>query len=142
MSEPTERIRQMLRGFQLVNLATVTEQGVPWVRYVTAVTDDDLSIRIATSARSRKVAHIRKNPEVHLSCGAPTLEHAGDYLQIQAKAEVKTDSAERRRMWGDWLKAYFSGPDDPNFAVLKLTPYRIELQSMTSMTPQVWESDR
>jgi general stress protein 26 len=142
MSDAIARIKDMLRGYQLVNLATVTNEGVPWVRYVTAITDDDLTMRVATSLSSRKVAHILKNPQVHLSCGAQTLEHTGDYLQIQAKAEVRTDPAERHRMWGDWLKAYFSGPDDPNFAVLKLTPYRIELQSMTSMTPQVWGSGR
>jgi len=140
MSEPTARMREKLQGYQLINLATVAEDGTPWVRYVMAVTDDDLTMRVATFLGSRKVAHIRQNSDVHVSCGVSSLTEAQDYLQIQAKATVSTEAGERQRVWNEGLKAYFKGPNDPNLAILVLKPYRIELQSMTSMTPQVWES--
>ncbi|MBN1423262.1 pyridoxamine 5'-phosphate oxidase family protein [Candidatus Fermentibacteria bacterium] len=140
MPDLRARIRQKLGGAQLVNLATVSEGGRPWVRYVTAVTEDDLTMRIATFATSRKASHIARFPEVHISCGVSSLAEAQDYLQIQATARVSTDEVDRLRIWHDGLKVYFSGPDDPNLAVLVVKPYRIELQSMASMNPEVWEA--
>lgn len=38
------------------------------------------------------------------------------------------------------LQNIFSGPDDPNYAVCKITPYRIEYQSMSMVPPEVWEA--
>jgi general stress protein 26 len=39
------------------------------------------------------------------------------------------------------LKEYLSGPDDPNYCIVIVKPYRIELMGMTEMIPQVWEAD-
>ena len=38
-------------------------------------------------------------------------------------------------------QSYFSGPDDPNYFVVIVKPYRIELMQMTKMIPQVWEAN-
>jgi len=62
-------------------------------------------------------------------------------LQIAGRAEITTDEKERHRLWNDNLKAYFSGPDDPNYCGVIVKPYRIELMGMTEMIPQVWEAD-
>jgi general stress protein 26 len=62
------------------------------------------------------------------------------YVQIQGRAEVSRDEAERKAYWKDELKTYFSGPDDPNYSVVIVRPYRIELQTMASMEPEVWEA--
>jgi len=48
------RILQITRQIQLACLATLTEEGKPWVRYVMAVSDDDLTVRCATFAAARK----------------------------------------------------------------------------------------
>ena len=123
----------------LASLATVTEDGRPWVRYVSPKISEDLTLRIATSVQSRKATHIRKNPEVHLTCGVTDPQTAQYYLQIEGKADVVTDAAERAAFWSDGLKAHFSGPDDPNYALLVVKPYRIELCPMMSMDVEVWE---
>ena len=123
----------------LASLATVNEDGKPWVRYVMALADPDLTIRVATFLSSRKVRHIRGNPEVHLAAGASSLATAGNYLQVQGRAEVVTDQAERHAFWRDQYRAYFSGPDDPELCVLRVTPYRIELQGMATAPTEVWE---
>ncbi len=81
---------------------------------------------------------MKKNPEVHLTCGVTSPESADSYLQIQGHAEVTTDEAERRAYWKDELKRYFSGPEDPNYCVVKVTPYRIEYMAPGSMEPEVW----
>jgi general stress protein 26 len=43
-------------------------------------------------------------------------------------------------MWNDYLKNIFSGPDDPNYVVTKITPYRIEYSKMDRTPPEVWEA--
>ncbi|MCR4405089.1 MAG: pyridoxamine 5'-phosphate oxidase family protein [Candidatus Acetothermia bacterium] len=142
MADARERILKALRLGQplLVGLATLTEDGKPWVRYVTAVASEDLALRLCTSMTSRKVSQIRRNPEVHLLCGVTDPERVEAYLQIQGRAEISTSKAERRAFWKDSLGEYFSGPDDPDYCVIIVRPYRIELYSSTRPEPEIWES--
>jgi general stress protein 26 len=60
------------------------------------------------------------------------------YLQIQGCAEFCTDSAARHAFWSDRLKLVFKGPDDPNYGVVIIRAYRIELWKVGS-APEVWE---
>lgn len=141
MDDLKANIYDVIKTPQLMPIATITEDGNPWVRYVVGFGGEDLSIRFVTSLQTRKVAHIKTNPEVHMTCGAKTLESTENYLQIAGQAEITTDGQERHRLWNDELKAYFSGPDDPNYCVVIVKPYRIELMGMTEMVPRVWEAD-
>ena len=138
--ELKKKILAKLTGPTLCALATLTEDCKPWVRYVTPFADENLTLWMATFLGSRKVAQIKKNPEVHLTTGVATLETAESYLQIQGRAEILTDEATRKTVWFDQLRNIFSGPDDPNYAVCKITPYRIEYQSMGMVPPEVWEA--
>jgi general stress protein 26 len=139
MAELKERIMEVIRQPQLASLATVTEGGKPWVRYVTVTGSDDLALRFSSFLKSRKVAQIRNNPEVHLTCGVTSPESADSYLQIQGRAEVTTDEGERKAYWKEELKRYFSGPEDPNYCIVRIKPYRIEYMAPGSMEPEVWE---
>jgi general stress protein 26 len=122
-------------------LATLTEQGRPWVRYVVVTADTDLTLGLATDLRSRKVAQLRANPEVHLTAGAAGLDQMGrPYVQVEGRARVISDPAVKRARWHEELKAYFSGPDDPNYAVVAIQPRRIEYWTFDAMQPQVWEA--
>jgi general stress protein 26 len=140
MSELKKKIQAKMTTPQLSALATITEDGKPWVRYVTPVMDESLTIWMATFAGSRKVAHIKKNPEVHLTVGVTSMETAESYLQIQGRAEILTDAATKESVWGDHLKGIFTGPDDPNYNVVKIAPYQIEYQGMDMVAPEVWET--
>lgn len=139
MSELKHRIVEILRQTQLASLATVFEEGKPWVRYVVCLGQEDMSIRLATFADSRKVAQVKNNSEVHLTCGVNGPADIQPYLQIQGNAEFVTDRAERHGFWKGSLRSYFKGPDDPNYGVLIITPYRIELYTPGSIIPEVWE---
>jgi len=138
MSELETKIRAKMDAHQLAALATIAEDGKPWVRYVTPVMDQDMNIWLATSAGSRKVAQLRRNPEVHLVVGVTSPETAESYLQVQGKAQILTDKATKERVWFEQLKGIFAGPDDPNYVVVKITPYRIEYQGMGMVPPVVW----
>ncbi len=138
MSEVESRIREILSSPQLAGFATITEDGKPWVRYVMAVTDESLTIRFASMANARKVAQIQANPEVHLTCGVTDPMTAENYIQVQGQASFTTDEQRRHAFWFPMLAQVFSGPDDPNYGVVEIQPYRIELVTAGSLEPEVW----
>ena len=141
MSALKEKISSILRPVQLASVATINEEGKPWVRYIMTQGADDLSIRFATFAQSRKVAQITANPEMHLTLGVMNPGVMNPYLQIQGRARFSTEAADRHAFWNGMLSGYFSGPDDPNFGVVIVTPYRIELVTPGSYTPEVWTTE-
>ena len=95
---------------------------------------------MATFVNSRKVGQIKKNPEIHLTTGVTGMETADSYLQIQGRGEILTDAEAKKAAWLDYLKGIFTGPDDPNYCVCKITPYRIEYQTTGMTPPEVWEA--
>lgn len=56
MSDLKGRIFDTSRELQLINVATITEDGKPWVRYVMGKADEDLVVRFCTHLGSRKVS--------------------------------------------------------------------------------------
>ncbi len=139
MPELKQRIGEILQQSQLASFATISGSGKPWVRYVFCLGQADMSIRFATFTNSRKVAQIKQNPEVHLTCGISDPAEMRPYLQIQGRAEFVSDRAERHGFWKESLTAYFNGPDDPNYGIVVITPERIELCTPGSTTPEVWQ---
>lgn len=138
MSNVQQQISTILQQPQLACLATITLDGKPWVRYVVCEGKADMSIRFATFRNSRKVAQIRNNPEVHLTCGVASPADMKPYVQIQGTAVFLMDTAERNDFWKESLNSYFSGPEDSNYGVVVIKPYRIELCTPGSKTPEVW----
>lgn len=142
MSDLKLRVYEAAKELQLINVATITEDGKPWVRYVMGKADKDLAFRFCTRMDSRKVAHIRKNPNSHISLGVSSIETARNWVQVQGTAEVSTDRTELDSFWFEDLNNYFSGPDDPNYCVIVVRPSRIEFGTMGSMTPEVWNPEK
>lgn len=144
MADLKERILAITRGSQLAGLATVTEDGKPRVRYVIAVGSDDMTLRLATAANTRKVKQIARNPEVHLVCGVTDPDKdtskLSPYVQIQGLAGFTTDEVERHTFWSERLELVFAGPDDPNYGVIIVTPYRIEYWTPGQFEYDVWEA--
>ena len=138
MADLKDRIIQILCQPQLSGLATITEDGVPWVRYVVTVADSDLTLRCASFVNARKVKQIERNAEVHLTCGVTNLTDMKPYLQIQGRARLATDEQERHGFWNDMLAPIFDGPDDPKYGIVVIEPYRIEYCSPGSYEPEVW----
>jgi general stress protein 26 len=87
------------------------------------------------------VGQIEKNPEVHLTCGVIDPLKPDPYLQIQGRGRMTTDEAERHVFWNDMLSDIFEGPDDPNYGIIIVKPYRIEYCTPGSFEPEVWTAD-
>ncbi|MCV2879574.1 pyridoxamine 5'-phosphate oxidase family protein [Sedimentimonas flavescens] len=139
MTDITSRILALAPGLQLVSLATVTGQGEAWVRFVAGRMLPDLSIWFSTHLSSRKIGQIRANPSVHATLGASDFS-ATEWLQVQGNALISTDQQDRDKFWFDGLRAYISGVNDPDYAVVKIIPRRIEIGSMTQ-APVVWSAE-
>jgi general stress protein 26 len=138
MNNLKKRIASVFTKPSIVSaFATITENGKPWVRYVCAILGNDFKIRFATFANSRKVAEVKKNPNVHLTCGKfdPKIE---TYLQIEATASITDLQEERKNMWYEDLGAFFIGQNDPNYVVMILDPSRIEVYGPGLEGPEVW----
>lgn len=128
-----------LKRLQLANLATLTVDGLPWTRYVMMQGDEELTLRCATFIGARKVEQIQANPEVHVTCGVTSPLEMKPYYQIQGRANVVSDPAEKTAFWNPSLEMIFKGPDDPDYAVLLIKPYRIERCTPPSLLPEVLE---
>ena len=72
-------------------------------------------------------------------CGVTDMENWKNYMQIQGRAELVTDQPEKDAFWSEMLKEIFEGPQDPNYGVVIVKPYRIELYSPGKFEPEVWE---
>ena len=127
MSDVKRRILETLQveSTFLCALATVTEEGRPSVRTMRATIDEDLTIRCPTFQRTEKVAQIRAQPEVHLTCGNTDSDRPGSYFRIEGRAEISVAPADRQLAWNDRLAKWFSGADDSEYAVVKIVPNRI-----------------
>lgn len=132
MSDLKQRIFEFAKDLQLMNLATVTEEGRPQVRYVVGRADADLVLRFSTHLDSGKIRQLRSNPQVCVTLGARDVR-SSRWLQVEGRADVTTTDAERQGFWFDGLKAHFAGRDDPRYCVVVITPTRIALG------PEVWE---
>ena len=138
MADLKKKILEVLIQRRVAAFATVTEDGKPWVRYVVASPDEDLNLTFPTHLKSRKVAHLRRNPEAHLTCGVAALETARHYVQVAGTAEIVTEEAARKAHWRPFLSNYFQGPDDPDYCLVVVKPYRIEYVSMDAWSPEIW----
>jgi general stress protein 26 len=140
MSDLKEKILEKMKTHTLASFATVTEAHKPWTRYVVVSADDQMNIWFATFKGSRKVSQIADNPEVHLTLGVDDLQDAISWLQVEGRAEILEDAESKRTVWYDMLEPIFTGPDDPNYVVCKVAPYRIEYYTMNKKNPDVWQA--
>ncbi len=139
MTELERKIYNLIKEPVLSVFCTITEDGKPWGRYVMIHGQEDLMMRFATFVNARKVLQIKNNPEVHLTCGVTDPMQDSSYIQVQGKARLLTDKETRYGFWTDMMDQYFKGPDDPNYGVVEIKPYRIEYWSHGSFEPQIWQ---
>jgi len=140
MSDIKQKVIDMLKTPQLSSMATITLDGKPWTRYIMIQSDDTFDIRSAVCLESRKIDQIKKNPEVHLTFGInDPHDLTKPYVQIQGTARITSDQEEKNNYWFDMLSAIFTGPEDPKYAIMIISPYRIEFNNPGSMVPEIWD---
>ena len=110
----------------------------------------DFHIKQASAVNTAfKEKHLAKNPYVSLSYWDPEQRQ----VYAECRAEWEDDAAEKRRIWELYKSTppplgydpgliWQNGLEDPEFGLLKLTPWRVELWSLGDMIsgvePKVW----
>ena len=135
MTDLKQKILEAIKPNQLGVLSTISEDNKPLGRYMMVTGDDDLNLFCVTSLSSRKVGNMRHNPHVHVTMGISTGMQP-PWIHFSGTAEILSDQETRNAHWDDMLKQYFSGPDDPEYCVIKMSPERIEYWA--GMEPLVW----
>ncbi len=123
-------------------IATV-DGNEPRVRIVHPTWDGD-TLWFATGPESPKAQQIRRNARVDIQyqVAPPDFVH----VMVRGTAELVTDQAARKHAWEtidyDLTQFGSTGPDDPNFLPVRITPTRVELSEMFgSANKRVWRAE-
>lgn len=123
----------LFKASQCVYLATV-ENDQPRVRPVSLL-DIDRKFWVATGRRSAKARQMLRNPNVEFCL--PLTETCGTgYLRVAGMASIEGDPDVRKTI-GDqipFLREFWTGPDDPNFALFRITRVEVEYLKPGEMT--------
>ena len=122
-------------------LATQSKNG-PRVRMVHPTWEGE-TLWFATGASSPKAKQIARDPriDVQFQVAPPGFVH----LMVRGDAHIVSDEAEKKRVWDviDYdLSAFWSGgPADPEYALVRVDPKRVELSKMFgSQDVRIWRS--
>lgn len=127
------------------SMATVDAHGRPRSRVIHTIWESDGSTGyIGTYRNSYKSTHLVNNPYVSLAYITDLVRP----LYVEALAEWADDLETRLRAWAMFKEAapplgydpspIFISPDHPRFGVLKLTPWRIQIETNPPHTKQIW----
>lgn len=109
------------RGF--CTLALMDEDGYPAMTTISVSKADGIKwLTFCTSLRANSVLRARR------SCKAGVCVNSeGYHIALSGTIEVITDEAVKQEMWYQDLKQNFSGPQDPDYCVLRFSTERYNL---------------
>lgn len=122
-------------------LVTIGPGGTPEARMMDPFPpEDDLTVWMATSRETRKVAEIRADPRVTLIYF--DRDNPG-YATLIGRVRLVDDPEEKRDRWKDeWSEYYPGGPDGEIYLLLEFVPERLEVVSMEhsiAAEPLAWK---
>lgn len=128
MSSDRERIVVIMKENCLHAYFATNQDDQPFVRPVSPIVEDDMTIWVTTFATSRKVDHIRRNPKV---CLAFVEQPRGDKAAIVfGEACVVPDVEKKKMVWRlarfDLSQHFPDGPESREFCLLRVIPKRVE----------------
>lgn len=140
-AELLQTARNIMQSARFCALITLDGGGQPRARAMDAFPPEaDMTVWLATNARSRKVGQIRRNPKATLYYFDP--ERTG-YVSLMGTAELVTAAREKQRRWKeDWKDFYAGGSGDPNYVLIRFRTRRLEIISTNRNLPgdpRTWE---
>jgi len=129
-----ETARKILNEIYVGTMATV-QQGKPFSRYMTFF-NEDFTLYTATSKKTDKVDELEKNPNTHILIGYEGEGFGDAYLEIMGTAKISDEESLKEKVWNEQMKPYFTGPDDPELVILKITPDAMRLMNKKGEEPQ------
>ena len=127
-SSDKQKIVEIMKKASLFAFLATCDSGQPRVRPMAPIVEDDMSVWVATSAKSRKVEQVKKNPKISL---AFVEQPQGDKAAtIIGEAEIVEDMEQKKRVWGlaayDPLQFWPDGPETKDYCILKINIKKVE----------------
>ncbi len=92
-----QRIVAILKENCLHAYLATSDGDQPFVRPVSPIVEDDVTIWVTTRSTSRKISHLKRNPRV---CLAFVEQPQGDKAAfVYGDAHTITDSQEKKKVW-------------------------------------------
>lgn len=135
--ELREKILEVIGGPHTAAVAT-TDGKLPAVRFMLLVGFPDLTIIGGTKKSSRKVAQLKKNPEVAIAMWSGK-EFTDPYVEIRARAEIHEDSETKKKYWNPVFVPYYKSVDNPEFVILKFMADEIAYYVPSMARREVWK---
>ncbi|MDB5208307.1 MAG: pyridoxamine 5-phosphate oxidase family protein [Flavisolibacter sp.] len=119
-NEALEKFAKLAREISICMFITNTNEDEHTRPMATIEVEGNGTLWFFTDVRSIKVDEVAKEKEVHLTYAHPGKE---SYLDVWGTATIVTDRQQIKDRWSPIVKAWFpDGVDDPNLALLKVTP--------------------
>lgn len=138
-SEIEEEFMNRVRRIVWCSVTTVDRKGRPRSRILHPLWEGSTGW-IGTWRHSFKAKHLEHNPYVSLCYW----DRQHQQVYADCKAEWEEDPEERRRVWELFKSTpspvgydpimFWEGPDDGEFGLMKLTPWRIEIASIADLS--------
>jgi general stress protein 26 len=119
----TDRVWELMKKIGICMLAAWDGRELHARPMGAYVRREDNAIYFLSDARRHKDEEIRQYAKV---CLAFADTGGQNYVSLAGHAEVSSDRAKIRELWGTPAKAWWNSPDDPSIRVLKVTPTEAE----------------
>jgi len=119
--------RDIMQAAGTCALITVDETGIPMVRIMDPFpAESDFTVWLGTNPNSRKVTHIKENPNVTLYYSD---SDASGYVVIHGLAQLVNEKKEKEAHWKDAWQDFY--PDKTNgYLLIKVSPQWMEVLSV------------
>lgn len=126
MADAKEKALKIMDKNDVGVLATISDNK-PVARYMSFYSEDFVLYTV-TDKRTEKVEDIEKNSNAFVLLGYEEGIFDKDYVEIQATVSTTQDPELIDRAWNSYMEDSYTGKDDPNILVLKLTPVKVTLE--------------
>lgn len=126
-----DKLKEKIESIEICMFSTVEPDGRILSRPMsTRKMDPDGTLWFFTNELSEKVDDVMTYDNVNLAYANVSKQ---SYVSISGSAEIVKDQMVIDKLWSPILKAWFPrGLDDPNLALIKVTPYSAEYWNATS----------
>ena len=125
---------KILKESYVGTMATIQENK-PHTRYMTFF-NDEFTLYTATSKQTEKVDELEANPHTHILIGYEGEGVGDEFLEIEGTVTISSDETMKEKIWNKHLEPWFSGPEDPNLVILKVSPDAIRVMNKKGEEPQ------
>lgn len=136
MAKTAEELALKILNDSMIGTMSTVQSNKPHSRYMTFF-NDGFTIYTATSKKTHKVEEVQQNPNTHILLGYEGKGFGDAFLEIEGTVEESQEETMKEKVWNKHLKGWFTGPEDPDLLILKITPSQIRVMNIKGDEPQI-----